>query len=140
MAEIKSLAAIKDKWGRVTPGRSEDYRLGVNNPKRDWAIAAEGGKVNWKAGIDAAAAKDLFGKGVARAGTAKWKSKALSKGPQRFSEGVFLATDDYAKGFEPYRNAISSVDLGPRFPRRDPRNVDRVRKVVDALVTAKLGQ
>ncbi len=140
MAEIKSLASIKDKWTRVTPGRSEDYKIGIANPRRDWATAAEGGKENWKAGIDAAANKDLFAKGIAKAGTSKWKSKALAKGPSRFSEGVYLAGDDYSKGFEPYRNAISGADLGPRFPRRDPRNVDRVRRIVDALVTTKLAQ
>ncbi|KKL21544.1 hypothetical protein LCGC14_2444370, partial [marine sediment metagenome] len=27
MAEIKSLASIREKWTRVTPGRTEDYKL-----------------------------------------------------------------------------------------------------------------
>lgn len=140
MAEIKPMATIADKWTRVTPGRSEDYKIGVTNPRRDWATAAAGGKENWKAGIDAAANKNLFEKGILLAGSAKWKSKALAKGPGRFSEGVYLAGPDYAKGFAPYQAAIAGVDLGPRFPRRDPRNVDRVRKVVEALVATKLGQ
>ena len=34
MAEIKSLADIAEKWIRVTPGRVEDYKLGIQNPKR----------------------------------------------------------------------------------------------------------
>ncbi len=140
MAEIKSMASIKDKWGRVTPGRSEDYKIGVNSPRRDWQASTEAGADNWREGTAQAAAKGMFSKGVSKAGTAKWKAKTLAKGPQRFSEGVFLAGDDYQKGFEPYRNAISGVDLGPRFPRRDPRNIDRVRKVVTALVEAKLAQ
>jgi len=29
MAEIKSIQAIQEKWGRVTPQRSEDYALGI---------------------------------------------------------------------------------------------------------------
>lgn len=139
MAEIKSLAAIRDKWTRVTPGRVEDYKLGIEHPKRDWeteTIAAEG---NWKAGLDTAASKGLFGKGVKMAGTAKWKDKALKKGPSRFAEGVYIAGPDYEKGFAPYRDAIERVDLGPRFPRRDPRNLDRVKRVVDALVKEKIG-
>lgn len=138
MAEIKSLIAIRDKWTRVTPGRVEDYKLGIEHPKRDWegeTLAAEG---NWKAGVDAAQAKGLFGKGVKKAGTAKWKDKALKKGPGRFAEGVYIAGPDYEKGFAPYRDAIERVDLGPRFPRRDPRNLDRVKRVVDALVTEKI--
>jgi len=138
MAEIKSLSDIRDKWTRVTPARTEDYKLGIKNPKRDWADETEASKGNWKAGIDAAAAKDLFAKGVSRAGTRKWQDKALSKGPGRFSEGVYLAGPDYEKGFAPFHAAIERVDLGPRFPRRDPRNIDRVKRVVEALVAEKL--
>lgn len=140
MAEIKSLSDIREKWQRVTPGRVEDYKLGIQNPKRDWAEEAEAGKDNWKAGIDAAAAKNLFAKGIAAAGTSKWREKSLKKGPSRFAEGVYIAGDDYQKGFAPFREAIARVDLGPRFPKRDPRNLDRVRKVVEALVAEKLGE
>jgi hypothetical protein len=140
MAEIKSLSAIRDKWTRVTPGRTEDYKLGIENPRRDWAGETEASKGNWKAGIDAAAAKDMFAKGVAAAGTKKWQSKSLQKGPGRFAEGVYVAGPDYEKGFAPYREAIAKVDLGPKFPRRDPRNIERVRKIVNALVAEKLGE
>jgi len=139
MAEIKSLAAIRDKWTRVTPGRIEDYKIGIQNPKRDWEEEALEAKGNWKAGIDAAAAKDLFAKGIKKAGTEKWKKNALKKGPGRFAEGVYIAGDDYAEGFKPYREAIAAVDLGPRFPRRDPRNLERVKRVVEALIATKLG-
>ncbi len=139
MVEIKSLADIRDKWTRVTPGRSEDYKLGIQNPKRDWETETLAAAENWKLGVDQAQAKGLFSKGVKNAGTDKWKRKALSKGPQRFAEGVYLAGDDYSKGFQPYHDAIERVDLGPRFPRRDPRNLQRVAKVVEALVKAKVG-
>lgn len=138
MAEIKSMSAIRDKWTRVTPGRVDDYKLGVQNPKRDWEAETGAAKDTWKAGVDAAAAKGLFEKGVARAGTKKWQEKALKLGPGRFAEGVYIAGPDYEKGFAPYRNAIAAVDLGPRFPRRDPRNLERVKRVVDALIAEKI--
>ena len=140
MAEIKSLSAIGEKWSRVTPMRVEDYKLGIQSPKRDWAEETKAAKDNWKSGIDAAAAKNLFVKGVEKAGTGKWKEKALKKGPTRFSEGVYIARPDYEKGFAPYREAIAAVDLGPRFPKRDPRNLARVKAVVDALIAKKLGE
>jgi len=139
MAEIKSLSAIRDKWTRVTPGRTEDYKIGVKNPRRDWEQETLAAKDNWKAGIDAAAAKNLFPKGVKAAGTAKWQEKALKKGPGRFAEGVYIAGPDYEKGFAPYREAIARVDLGPKFPRRDPRNIERVKRVVEALIAEKVG-
>lgn len=139
MAEIKTMSGIRDKWTRVTPGRTEDYKLGIQNPKRDWEEETLAGADNWKSGVDAAAAKNLFGKGVARAGSAKWKDKALKKGPGRFAEGVYIAGPDYEKGFAPFHAAIERVDLGPRFPKRDPRNLERVKRVVDALIAEKLG-
>jgi len=138
MAEIKSMSNIRDKWTRVTPGRTEDYKLGIQNPRRDWAAEAIAAKENWKAGIDAAAGKGLFEKGVAKAGSKKWQEKALKNGPGRFAEGVYIAGPDYESGFKPYHDAISRVDLGPKFPRRDPRNLERVKRVVDALVETKI--
>ena len=140
MAEIKSMAAIKEKWQRVTPQRSEDYSKGIANPKRDWATEAVAAKGNWKAGIDAAAGKDLYAKGIQAAGSEKWKKKALALGPGRFAEGVYQAGSDYERGFAPFQAAIAAVDLGPKFPRRDPRNLDRVKRVVTALVEAKVGK
>lgn len=139
MAEIKSIADIRDKWTRVTPGRIDDYKLGIQHPKRDWEAEATAAKDIWKAGIDAAAAKDLFAKGIAKAGSKKWQDKALKVGPGRFAEGVYIAGPDYEKGFAPFREAIARVDLGPRFPKRDPRNLERVKRVVDALITEKVG-
>lgn len=140
MAEIKNLSDIREKWTRVTPGRVEDYKKGIQSPRRDWEAETKAATGNWKAGVDAAAAKDLFSKGVSEAGTGKWKDKTLKKGPGRFSEGVYIAGPDYEKGFAPFREAIAAVDLGPRYPKRDPRNLERVKKIVDALVSKKLGE
>jgi len=140
MAEIKSLASVREKWTRVTPGRTEDYKIGVQNPKRDWAEETIDGAANWKAGLDKAASQGLFQKGVEAAGTKKWQDKALKKGPGRFAEGVYIAGPDYEKGFAPFHEAIARVDLGPRFPKRDPRNLERVKRVVDALVAQKVGK
>lgn len=139
MAEIKALSAIAEKWTRVTPGRQTDYVIGVKNPKRDWEQETLAAEDNWKLGVDQAAAKGLFPKGVKEAGSKKWQEKALKKGPGRFAEGVYLAGPDYERGFAPFREAIARVDLGPKFPRRDPRNIERVKRVVEALIAEKVG-
>lgn len=133
MAQIKSLANISKKWARVTPGRTEDYRLGIENPRRDWEEETAGASDRYKLGVDQAHAKGMFGKGVAKAGTKKWKENALKKGPSRYAEGVMLAEDDYMKGFAPYREVIAGVDLPPRFPKGDPRNINRVAVIAKAL-------
>ena len=137
MAEIKPLGAIREKWTRVTPGRTEDYKLGIKNPKRDWAEETREAESNYKAGVDAAHAKGMFVKGVDKAGTRKWQDHALKKGPGRFAEGVYIAGPEFEEGFKRFHDAIARVDLGPRFPKRDPRNLDRVRRVVEALIEEK---
>lgn len=137
--EIKRLEAIEEKWTRVTPGRVADYSLGIKNPKRDWQTEAIAAKANWKLGIDAAHAKDLFAKGVDKAGTKKWQDRALKLGPGRFSEGVYIAGPDYMKGFAPYHAVLERTTLPPRFPRGDIRNYERSKVPGVALHAEKVG-
>ncbi len=139
MAEIKSIQAIQDKWGRVTPQRTEDYTLGIKNPKRDWAQSASAAKESHKQAMVEAASKDSYSKGVNKAGTAKWQAKASAKGPGRFAEGVVMAAPDYGAGFAPYAETIKGTTLTPRFPRGDLRNLDRVKAISQALRKKKMG-
>jgi hypothetical protein len=139
MAEIKSIAAIQEKWGRVTPQRSEDYTLGIKSPKRDWAKAASDAKESHKAAMVQAASSDAYAKGVAKAGTAKWQAKAIAKGPGRFAEGVIVGAPDYGAGFAPYADVIKATSIPPRFPRGDIRNLERVKVISQALRRKKTG-
>ncbi len=139
MAEIKSGAAIKEKWTRVTPGRTEDYTIGVKSPRRDWEKSAVAAKESHKQAMVQAAASDSFAKGVTKAGSAKWQGRALQKGPARFAEGVMVGGDDYEKGFAPYRDEIEKTALPARFPKRDPRNLLRVTAIATALGKKKTG-
>lgn len=139
MAEIKSLGAIREKWTRVTPMRSEDYRLGVKNPRRDWQKATESQEPTWKAAITEAATKGMYLKGVRQAGTTKWQEKSLQKGPGRFSEGVMVAGPEYESGVAPYRDVIEKTTLPPKFPKGDPRNIQRVATIAAALRAKKVG-
>lgn len=139
MAEVKSTARIREKWTRVTPQRTEDFKLGIQNPRRDWEKSASGAKETHKAAMVAAAASDAYGKGVTKAGTGKWQARALQKGPGRFAEGVMVGGDDYEKGFAPFRDEIEKTVLPPRFPKRDPRNIQRVQAIATALGKKKTG-
>jgi len=137
MAFIRSIEQIARKFASVTPGRTEDYRFGVENPRTDWATATAAAESAYEGGVTQAIAKKRFGKGVKAAGTEKWSRGAITKGTARWGPGVTLGEDAYRSGFAPYRDAIERVTLPPRYPRRDPRNLARVKAVVDALVAAK---
>lgn len=138
MADIRPIDQIARKWATVTPQRTADFEFGIRNPRADWQSKTAAASDAWKVGVTNAANNDLFKKGVNRAGTAAWQEGAISKGIPRWGPGVALAEDKYASGFAPFREAISRVTLPPRFARRDPRNLDRVKAIVDALIKAKV--
>jgi len=136
MAAIRSIERISKKWATVTPGRTDSYREGIENPRRDWESATAGAEDAYQMGVNAAIAEKRFGKGVRAAGTEKWQRNAIEKGTQRWGPGVAMAESAYAAGFAPIRDAIERVTLPPRYARRDPRNLNRVKAIVDAVVEA----
>lgn len=137
MPNIKSATEIAQKWGRVTPQRREDYEKGVQNPKKDWEQSTTAAASNYAQGVQNAISNGLFEKGVRSAGSQKWKENAVKLGSRRWPEGVSAAQDAYAKGFAPYAQVIASTTLPERFPRRDPRNMDRAAAMAQALARAK---
>lgn len=139
MPKIRDIGSIADKWARVTPERSEDYKLGVQNPKTDWKSATQAAVGTYKAAMTTSLTNDRFAKGVGKSSTDKWKEKASTKGANRFGEGVSLGKSDYQTGFSPYRDVIESTTLPPRYPKGDPRNIDRVKVLAAALHAKKIG-
>jgi len=138
MAFIRSIETIAQKWADVTPMRADDYAAGIANPRTSWAAATANAEKAYEDGVQKAMQRNAFGAGVKKAGDAKWQRKASVNGVRNWGPGVTEAKGDYAVGFAPYREAIANVKLPPRYARRDPRNLARVKAVVDALVAKKL--
>lgn len=136
MPSVKSNFA--EKWARVTPQRTEDYAIGIRNPKKDWEQATTESASIWADGITKAIQNKSFDKGVKKAGSAKWLRKSEEIGIQRFGPGVTQSVDDYRTGFEPYKAVIEGIKLPPRFAKGDPRNIERVRIIAEALRKKKL--
>lgn len=138
MPPIKPTAEIAEKWERVTPSRVPDYEAGVRRPRRSWEDATTEAADAYAQGVTAAIAENRFEGGVRAAGDRKWQEKTLQKGPGRWAEGVRISGVDYASGFDPYRDEIERIVLPPRGPRGDPRNIERVRIIADALHALKI--
>lgn len=137
MAFIRPIDQIAKKWADVTPQRSGDYAAGIDNPRRSWAKATSEAEKAYEDGVAKSIAAKRFGKGVTKAGDEKWHRKASSNGVRNWGPGVAEAQGDYATGFAPYRDAIAATKLSPRYARGDPRNLQRVKDIVDALVAKK---
>lgn len=137
MAFIRSVDQIATKWAEVTPMRSADYAAGIASPRRSWAAATKAAESSYESGVTKAIGRKAFGKGVGKAGDEKWSRKASTRGVANWGPGVADAKGDYASGFAPYQAAIAACALPPRYARRDPRNLARVKAIVDALVAKK---
>lgn len=138
MPPIKSLDKISAKWARVSGLSQESYREGIENPATDWAKATAAAEDNYNKGVTQAIAQKRFGKGVLKAGTSKWQTNALAKGPDRWGQGIRLSENAYQDGFEPFRKVILDTVLPPRGPKGDPKNIERVRVMADALHKKRL--
>ena len=137
MAGIRPIDKVANKWGEVTPLRASQYADGVQNPRRDWATSAGAANATYARAVTVAAQAGRYGAGVKKAGSDKWQKKALSKGPNRFSEGVMLGKADFQEGFAPYHEVIARTELPPRGPKGDPANINRVAVIAKALSDKK---
>jgi len=135
----KSAAKIAKKWGRVTPGRTEDYEEGVRNPKEDWAKKTGDAEPRYNEGVTLAIKRGAFGKGVTRAGTAHQQSMTIEKGLTRWPEGVKLGEARMQKGMEKVVSVLEATTLPMRYAKGDPRNLERVKAVNVALHKMKTG-
>ena len=129
MIKIKPIDQIVSRWVQGVRGATAAYQFGVSNPQRDWADATVAGASAWFQGLQAAHAAGRFEGGVRGAGSVKWKNKTLTKGVQMWPVAVAAAEGDYRVGFAPFREAIASATLPPRYATRDPRNLERVAAI-----------
>jgi hypothetical protein len=139
MPAVKSPAASANKWAERAGVAANDYKAGVQSPRRDWATATAEAADAQAAGVQQAISEGRFQKGVTDAGTGKWQQKAIAVGAVRFGPGVAAAKADYEAGFTPYAQVIQSVTLPPRGPKGDPRNYERTQMIGEALHNAKTG-
>lgn len=139
-ANVPAVARVAAKWARRASSAGGEYEEGVKNTTRSWATAAAAAEGNYRTGVTQAAANGRFGKGVQKAGDAKWKKNAVEKGPARFSQGVAVAEMDYSGAVAPFLEVISRTDLPARGPVGSDSNYNRSAAIGKALRQAKVGR
>lgn len=138
MPKVRS--GVASKWGTNTSNATPFYTEGVQNPRAPWAASTIAGAANQAAGVQKAIAEKRFEKGVQKAGDNKWRQGAIDKGSARFAQGVQAGQGSYEQNVAPFLSTIESTSLPPRYPKGDPRNIDRVKAIADALRKKKLSQ
>jgi hypothetical protein len=140
MPEVKPMDRITNNWIRRSQVSQQEYEMGVRNPRRDWADQTSKSEESYNKGVQAAIQRKAFSKGVRNAGTGKWQARTIERGPQRWSEGIAMSEGAYERGFAPYRQVIEQLTLPDRGPVGDPRNIQRVAAIAEALHNAKKRQ
>jgi len=135
---VPSIGVVAERWARRAAASSPDYEQGVSGTTRDWAAASAAAENSYKLGVTTAANAGRFGKGVAKAGTAKWKKNTIQKGPARYAQGVGVAQPEYSGGFAPFLEAIGRIDLPARGPAGSAQNYQRIAPIGNALNALKL--
>jgi hypothetical protein len=137
---VPNISRVADKWARRAASAGGEYEAGVSGTPKSWAAASTAAEKNYTAGVTAAAAAGRYGKGVGKAGDARWKKGATEKGPARYSQGVGLAQPDYQSGFAPYLELIGRTDVPPRGAVGSESNYMRGAVIAKALRALKVGR
>lgn len=133
MVKTKPIDLVVRKWQSRASVATEDYKAGVENPKVDWVSATAAAGDSWAAAIQEAIADRRFVGGVKKAGTEKWKRKALEVGASRYAPGITSATQDYSAAMGEVLRVIESVSLPARGPKGAAQNYERVKVIGDTL-------
>lgn len=137
MARVRPGGAAR--WKTNAGLATDAFVTGVENPRKPWSQATKDAEDNWKIGVQEAANSGRFGKGVTAAGDEKWRQKTVQLGSTRYAQGVQASEQAYADGVKPYLDVIEQTTLPPRFPKGDPRNLERVKAITQALRKKKTG-
>lgn len=137
---IKDTGSLAKKFVQRASAAAGDYKSGVEQSGQDWESNTKAAEDNYAAGVQAAIGDKRFGKGVGAAGAAKFVTRAGTLGAQRYPTGVGAAEGDWARGSQPFLDALKSIDLPPRRPKGDPGNQARSQAVAMKLRAMKVGR
>ena len=137
--KVKSVTASANKLVSRARGATGDYKDGINSTN-DQAERAIAGEEAYVAGVTDAISRGARVKGLEKAGTGKWKERALNLGAGRYASGVQAGKGDYEKNVAPFFKVLESITLSPRGPKGSPENYDRSKAVGEALRAEKIEQ
>jgi len=131
--KVRSASDAAKKFATRAAAAMPDYQAGVSNAGAAWHEATVNSESAYVAGVQESISDGRFGKGVRKAGAAKYQDRATKLGPQRYQQGVSVASDDYAKGVQPFLAAMSSATLSPKGARGSAQNKQRVADQIDLM-------
>jgi hypothetical protein len=119
----KSVQDAVTKWQQRVQQSGPYYQAGVTNPNVDWAGPAVAAADRRNAGLQKAIADGRIDAGIQRAGTAKWRQGAVSKGVTAWTTNTPKAAPAYNAGLQKVYGFFNAADQAvanmPRTTRED---------------------
>lgn len=137
--KVRDGAASARRFVQRAAAAQPDYIAGVKSSGDDWERATVAGKENWTQGVQQAAARDAFSKGVQKSGGAYFQERAVKLGGQRFAQGVQEGAENWIDGTAASRAALANANLTPRGPRGSSNNMLRASEVAQILNRVRVG-
>lgn len=131
---VKDILTAKKKYQERTAVAVDDYKEGIQRVSNFEELAAsENAESTYAQGVQQAVGRKARAAGImARRG--KWQQNAIQKGVNRYPEGTRIGASEYETRFRPFIEALKTVELPPRGPRRSPANLERVAKIREVMI------
>lgn len=139
MPAVKPIEEIQKRYAAAST-LADRYTSGIEVSPKSWKDETLKAASSWKQGVQEAAAKGLFAKGVGRVSNEDWKAAALEKGGARWGSGVSAGVSKYISNVTPFLNIIKGISLPPKGPRGASQNYDRVRVIGEKLHAARIAR
>lgn len=137
---MKTAQSVAQKFVDRAGNASGDYVSGAKGTAKDQSANAIAGKENYQKALTASFSRGSYEKGLQRSGKQGWLDGVTKKGATRFADGVSVSAGKYATNSGAYDGARGAAANLPRGLKGSDTNLQRVKAVVGALRTAKVGQ
>lgn len=135
----KTASAVAEKYASRAGAASGDYVSGAEQTTKDQSAAAIAAKQVYQQALTASFTRGAYEKGLAKSGKAGWVAGVRAKGADRFASGVAASAGKYAQESGKFDSARAAASSLPRGLKGSETNLARVKAVVNALRTQKVG-
>jgi len=136
--KVKSLEEIKTRYSEAASIVPSRYKRGIESTT-GWKERATSDEAEdlWAAKLSEAIAAKRRKKALEGVDEGEWKRRASEIGATVIGTKMAKSVDKFAKAFAPYREALAAVDLPPRTADAMANIDNRLKKVVEALISKK---
>ena len=136
---MKTASQVAQKYAERAANAAGDYVAGAQSTTKDQAAAAIAAKTIYQQALTASFGRGSYEKGLGKSGKSGWLRGVVEKGGERFGPGAAASAGNYATESGRFDGARGAANSLPRGLKGSDTNIARVRAVVSALRTVKVG-